>query len=133
MGLLIVGLWLLCGVIAAGVYTSKGRSGAEAFIVGVALGPIGVLLALLTPSDTAALEHQAVTSGAMRKCPHCAELIRPEATVCRHCTRELAPAVVLGDTQARKIPYRAAAKCSACNGDVRLDAVRCKHCKREFV
>ena len=41
-------LWLLCAIIAAYVYSGKGRSGVLGFLAGALLGPFGVILALLT-------------------------------------------------------------------------------------
>ena len=45
--------------------------------------------------------------GNTRKCPHCAEMIKPDATVCRHCQRDVpvldeTTPVGLGD---RATPY----------------------------
>jgi len=41
-------------------------------------GPIGWLIA-------------ALNSGKLRKCPFCAELVKPEAVVCKHCGHKLPP------------------------------------------
>lgn len=82
-------LWLLCGIAAAVVYANKGRSAIAALLVGLLLGPVGVLLALLTPTDTAALERRQVARGELRRCPACAELVRPDAARCRHCGADL--------------------------------------------
>lgn len=127
------GIWLICGIIAAVIYSNKGRSGLTAFIVGFLFGPIGVILAALTPADTAAVERKAVTTGSMKKCPFCAELVRAEATVCKHCQREL-PAVVAEPGVARIVPNGSGGyTCSACGGGVRADATTCKHCKKPLI
>jgi hypothetical protein len=62
----------LCAVIAR----AKERGAATWFLVGVLLGPIGVIVALLVPS-------------ARVECPHCRERIRPAASVCPHCRSQL--------------------------------------------
>lgn len=42
-------IWILCGLATMAIYRSKGRSGLVALVGGLVLGPIGVILALLTP------------------------------------------------------------------------------------
>ncbi len=84
-------IWLVCGVIAASIYHNKGRSGAAGFLAGVLLGPIGVILALASGRNEKGLERRAVNSGELRKCPHCAELIKTDAKVCRYCGRDVEP------------------------------------------
>jgi hypothetical protein len=68
-------LWLLCGIAAAMIGAKKG-AGCLGFILGVILGPFGILFAL-------------VMKGNRRVCPHCKELIHQEATTCPHCQRDL--------------------------------------------
>lgn len=84
-----LGIWILCGFVAAAIYQKKGRSGLTAFIVGVLLGPIGVILALLSSTDQDAVEKNQLKSGEMKKCQHCAELIKNDAKVCRFCGRDV--------------------------------------------
>ena len=47
-------------------------------VLSVILGPIGWLIAL-------------AGKGSLRKCPFCAEQIKPEAQACRYCGREVTP------------------------------------------
>ncbi len=132
--MLYVLIWLACGVAAAMIYSGKGRSGGAAFLLGLFLGPIGVLLAALTPADPAGQEAKALQGGTMKKCPNCAELVKAEAAVCRFCNHQFVTApIVVPDGKATKVMKPGGAACSACDGYVRYDATLCKHCKREFV
>lgn len=81
-------LWLLCGLVAGAIYHNKGRPYVTAFLVGLIFGPIGIVLAAITPADAAGQERRALAAG-QQKCPHCASLVPAEATVCRYCQRPL--------------------------------------------
>lgn len=63
-----------CGVIAGMIGASKDDA-LGGFLFGFFLGPFGVIFALLAKGNRV-------------KCPHCAELVRREAAVCKHCSRE---------------------------------------------
>ena len=47
MEVLFVVVWLVCGAIGAAIMSGKGRSGVGGFALGVLLGPIGLIIALL--------------------------------------------------------------------------------------
>jgi hypothetical protein len=83
--------WLLFGIVTAVVMQNKGRSGCGGFALGFLLGPIGLIIALVLSADHRELEKSELQSGKMRKCPHCAELIRPEANKCRFCGSNVPP------------------------------------------
>jgi len=77
-------LWGLLGA-AIGFYAAqkKGFSTVGGVIGGWMLGPLAFLLFFVS-GIVSSNEQQ-------RKCPFCAEWIRPEATVCKHCHKEVPP------------------------------------------
>lgn len=73
---------VLVATIALGVLLTGCMSmGTQALI----LGPIGLIWVLVTAKDTSALEAQSLSTGKHKKCPFCAEVIKKEASVCKHC------------------------------------------------
>lgn len=86
-------IWVLLGVAAAIVMSNKGRSGCGGFALGFLLGPIGLIIALVMSADEHGIEKAALEEGKLRKCPFCAELIKAEASKCRHCGSRVDPLI----------------------------------------
>lgn len=78
--------WLAFSILVGVYANSKGRSGAGFFFLSVILSPlVGIICALIASPDHGALDRKAIEKGTHRKCPECAELVRKEARVCKHC------------------------------------------------
>ncbi|UAA39745.1 hypothetical protein KIH87_05130 [Paraneptunicella aestuarii] len=83
--------WLIFAILVGFYASSKGRSGIGFFIIAIVLSPlIGFIIALMISPVNAQMEMNAIESGEMKKCPSCAELVKVEAKLCKHCRSELA-------------------------------------------
>lgn len=72
---------ILIGLIPASIAKGKGRSFFGWWLYGSAIFIVALPHALLA---------KPVEGAGVRKCPHCAELIKDEAKVCRFCGRDVA-------------------------------------------
>ncbi|MEQ9519144.1 MAG: hypothetical protein RLN89_06860 [Parvibaculum sp.] len=80
---------LILGLVPAAIAQSKGRSFFLWWIYGAAIWIVAFPHALIMKADQQGLEAQGLQNG-QKKCPFCAELVRQEASVCKHCGRDLA-------------------------------------------
>ena len=64
-------VWILFGFIGLAIGLKKGINPALALLGGILLGPLSLLMIFVTPEG--------------KKCPKCAEMIKKEAKVCKHC------------------------------------------------
>lgn len=78
------------GLIPAAVASKRGYSFFAWWIYGALLWIVAMPHALLLKPRTEALEAKALEQGG-RRCPYCVEIIRLEAIVCKHCSRDVPP------------------------------------------
>lgn len=84
--------WVLLSFIAGYIAEQRGRSGIGFFFLALVLSPlIGIVFALVVRNLKEEEKQQALESGT-RMCPFCAERIKKEAIVCKHCGRDV-PAI----------------------------------------
>ena len=76
---------IVLGVIPAFIARQKGRSFLGFWIYGTLLFIVALPHAILAKPDQARLEARLLSDGANRKCPQCAEIVKSEARICRHC------------------------------------------------
>jgi len=85
MEILLVLVWLGCGLAAGSIAGVNGRSGCGGFLIGVLLGPIGLAIVLLmgiSPEHAKALDALSMNK---RACPSCREMIAFDAKICAFC------------------------------------------------
>lgn len=82
---------VLIGLLPAAIARGKGRSFIGWWVYGAALFIIALPHALLMKPDRAEIESRALADGDLKKCEHCAELIKADAKVCRYCGRDVGP------------------------------------------
>ncbi|MDE9483935.1 zinc ribbon domain-containing protein [Xenorhabdus bovienii] len=91
LGLFLI-LAAVLGLLPAKIAANKGRSFGAWWLYGFLLFLIAFIHALALESDQEAIEKKKMDSGEMTKCPFCAETIKSEAFVCKHCNKEI-PAI----------------------------------------
>jgi hypothetical protein len=86
-------IWAILACLPGAIAQAKGRSFIAWWLYGVALLPIALIHSLVAedlknpdPVWTAAMRART-----HRQCPFCAEEVKREAVVCKHCARDLPP------------------------------------------
>lgn len=88
--------WFLFSIVAGIIAGSRGRSGIGYFALSVVLSPlVGIILAAAMPSlakpATATTDGTAANPADYVSCPACRELVRWDASKCKHCGTALTP------------------------------------------
>ena len=85
----VVVLWLMFGLVSGVLGATRNVGFWLHATVGFLFGPVGILTALLfKPTEEATFTNKGSDSGLI-KCPMCAELVKSEAKICKHCKSEL--------------------------------------------
>lgn len=117
-------IWVLCGFASAMVASSKGRSASGWFFMGLIFGPFGILFALFSGKEGPD-ENE-------KKCPFCAEFVKREAVVCKHCGKELPQPPVKtkgwGTYQVPGRPWESFDVCPRCEKNNAPGATVCAFC-----
>lgn len=79
-------IYILLAILVGVFASKKGRSGIGFTFLSLLLSPlIGLLIALIVSP----IEENIVSKGDLKKCPKCKELIRVDASICKHCGSSL--------------------------------------------
>jgi hypothetical protein len=84
-------VWLGFAIVVGIAAAHRGRSGAGWLLLAVVISPLIAGLLVLALPDPNKERQQRELQKNSRKCPLCAELVRREAIVCKHCGRDLPP------------------------------------------
>lgn len=79
-------LWMASGVLCAVIASSRGRSTVGWLLLGALFGIFAIVGVIALPTVTS---DEAPPASTHKKCPFCAEFIRVDAKVCKHCGRDL--------------------------------------------
>ncbi len=123
-------IWIACGIFSAIVASSKGRSGFGWLVLGLIFGVFALLAVGFMPAvktDNAMQKTGQPPVVLERKCPFCAEIIKAEAIVCKHCGRDVEP-VAIDEAAAPPTKFLTCPHCGAVLGE---NKAFCHKCQKE--
>jgi Double zinc ribbon len=114
--------WIVFSGLAAWIASQKGRSAFGMLVLSLVLSPlVGIIVALVLNPRTASDQPIERTH---TKCPACKELVRKDASKCKHCGENLTP---------QQIPLATAGPlmvlCPECGKRNMKYATKCSYCR----
>lgn len=95
MSQMIVFGWLIVAGLTALAANAKNRSAFEGFLVGIFFPILGLVIYLIikpSPGKSSSIKDGLlVNASGERACPSCSELVKMQASKCKHCSSELTP------------------------------------------
>ena len=80
-----VGLCIATMIVAG----NRGRGQLSWLLLAILLGPVALIMVLVSKPRLVELESREILNGGAVRCPYCAELVRSQAIVCKHCGRDI--------------------------------------------
>ncbi|GEM_PF-1349604 len=124
---------LIIGLIPAVIAYKKGYSFIAWWMGGALLFIVALPLAIIQKPNQEELEKRALSEG-MKKCPYCAELVKGEAKICKHCKADISDVIVANksirqtDSQGRMLKI-----CTHCGAKNRGEDHICYRCRQPLL